>query len=272
MWQVRTHLNSTDPAPRPIQHAGLASASPTPTSLPLTAGAHARRRGVSSSALVLLAIVLLALSACGTPPPSAATVLKNAQTKFDQTKSFHFTLTASHLGANDPLPITSASGDVQRPDELSAAATVVTAGFTVNEKLIIIGQQEWITNPLTGAWEPTNDFGGFATIFDAQQGVGAILLALQQPSAPQSSKSNNVPCWKITGNAPASAISAVAGAVSAGSATAQPVPITVCIGQNDNELYSVTLAGPITDTDTSQTVRTFTLSNFDQPVTIQPPQ
>lgn len=273
MWQVRTHLSPIDRAPRPDHREGMAGASPTSATIPVIASAHTRRQGSTGCALALLSVLVLvlAMTACGEAPPSAATVLKNAQTKFDQTKSFHFTLTASHLGDKDPLPITSATGDVERPDKLSASATVVTAGFTVNEKLIVIGQQEWITNPLTGAWEADNDFSGFATIFDAQKGVGAILVALQQPATPQSSKANNVPCWKITGSAPASALAGVVGTGATATAT-QSVPTTVCIGQQDNELYSVTLAGPITDTDTAQTTRTFTLSNFDQPVTIQPPQ
>jgi hypothetical protein len=244
MWQARTHVG---PSAHGMCQAGARGA----------------------LALLSLLVLVLAIAACGEAPPSAATILKNAQTKFDQTKSFHFTLAASHLGDKDPLPITSATGDVERPDKLSASATVVTAGFTINEKLIVIGQQEWITNPLTGAWEADDDFSDFATIFDAQKGVGAILLALQQPSTPQSSKANNVPCWKITGSAPASSL---AGVVGTGTTATQAVPTTVCIGEKDNELYSVTLAGPITSTDTAQTTRTFTLSNFDQPVTIQPPQ
>lgn len=271
MSQAHTPIrraNHTLPSALRLREVSIRRA-PAPTSPFIVIGPHAARRTIARCSVLLLCALLLAVAACGAAPPSAATLLKEAQTKFDQTKSFHFTLTAAHLGANDPLAITSASGDVQRPDELSTTATVVTAGFTISEKLIIIGQQQWITNPLTGAWETTNEYGGFATIFDAQNGVGAILVALQHPSTPQSSSSNNVPCWKIAGTISASA---VAGVVGSDITSAQSVPTTVCIGQKDSELCSVTLSGPITSTDTPQTTRTFTLSNFDHPVSIQPPQ
>jgi LppX_LprAFG lipoprotein len=216
-----------------------------------------------------LCVALLILPACGSGSTvSAQTLLAQAASKFDQLTSFHFVLTAQHLGATDPLPVSQATGNVQRPSSLSTTATVNSAFGAVQVSLVIIGQQEWITNPLTGAFQPTTDYGGLLAIFDAQQGVGAALANLQNPTAPQSSSSAAGNCWKISGTLSASTISAVVD----GAATAtQSVPTTVCIGTTDSELYSVTLDGPVSQTDTSQTTRTFTLTNFNQPVIITPP-
>jgi LppX_LprAFG lipoprotein len=218
----------------------------------------------------LLAAVLLVVAACGESTPDAGTLLRNAQAKFNQTKSFHFTLTAKGLGAQDPLPVTQATGDVQRPDELSATATADVAGFTAQVRLIIIGSNQWITNPLTGGWQTTDQYGGILTIFDAQKGVGAILVQLQQPSTPQSSDSHGTPCWKITGKMATSNLGPMVGSNDV--VPNQSVPTTVCIGKLDSELYSATLAGAVLPSDTAQTSRTFTLSNFDEPVSIQAPQ
>jgi hypothetical protein len=214
-------------------------------------------------------IALLVLPACGSASTvSSKTLLAQAASKFDQLTSFHFVLTAQHLGATDPLPVTQATGDVQRPDMLSTTATVNSAFGAVQVKLIIIGQQEWFTNPLTGTFEPTSDYAGLLAIFDAQQGVGAVLAHLQQPSPPQSAAAAAGSCWKISGTLPASAVAAV---VNGAAGSNQSVPATLCIGQADDELYSVTLAGPISQTDTPQTTRTFTLTQFNQPVMITPP-
>jgi lipoprotein LprG len=216
-----------------------------------------------------LCVALLIVPACGSSStPSAATLLAQAASKFNQVTSFHFVLTAQHLGASDPLPVTQASGDVQRPDTLSATALVSSPFGPAQVKLIIIGQQEWITNPLTGAFQPTTDYAGLLAIFDAQQGVGAALVHLQQPSAPQSSSAAAGSCWKISGTLSASAVAAV---VNGAVASNQSVPATVCIGKADDELYSVTLAGPVSQTDTPQTSRTFTLTQFNQPLSITPP-
>jgi hypothetical protein len=226
---------------------------------------HRRTRGV----WLLVACLTLALAACGSNAGAdAATILQRAGTKFGATQSFHFALTASHLGATDALPITAATGDVQRPDKLKANATANVAGFAVQTQLVIIGQDEWLSNPLTGQFEKTQGYDFLLAIFDAQQGVGAILAHLLKPSAPVSSSSASGACWKISGMVSASDLAAVVGG---GDTTAKAVPVTVCIGKSDDELYSATLTGPVLATDTPQTTRTFVLSAFDQPVTIQAP-
>lgn len=218
---------------------------------------------------VALVIACMIVSACGgSTTPSATALLARSASAFDQMTSFHFSLTAQHLGDSDPLPVTQATGDVQRPDKLSATALVASPFGSVQVKLIIIGQQEWITNPLTGAFQPTTDYAGLLAIFDAQQGVGAVLTHLQQSSTPQSSSSAAGSCWKISGALPASA---VAGVVNGAAASNSNVRTTVCIGMADNALYSVTLTGPVSQTDTAQTTRVFTLTQFNQPVTITAP-
>ena len=214
-----------------------------------------------------LAAALLALAACGASAPDAATLLKNAQVKFDQTKSFHFVLNASHLGASDALGVTYAVGDVQRPDRLKAMATANVGGFALSVRLIVIGQQQWFDLG-TGTYQPTTQFGSFLTIFDAQQGVGAVLIHMQQPSTPQDAMSGNTPCWKVSGKVDTSLLAAIVGSTTLQGKTVQA---SVCIGKSDNALYSVTLAGAITQSDTAQTSRSFTLSGFDQPVDIEPP-
>jgi hypothetical protein len=216
----------------------------------------------------VLVAALLALAACGAAPPDAATLLKNAQVKFDQTKSFHFVLNASHLGASDALGVTYAVGDVQRPDRLKATANANVGGFALSVRLIVIGQQQWF-DPGIGTYQPTTQFGSFLTIFDAQQGVGAVLIHMQQPSTPQDAMSGNTPCWKVSGKVDTSLLAAIVGSSTLPQGTT--VQTSVCIGKSDNALYSVTLAGAVTQSDTAQTSRSFTLSNFDQPVDIEPP-
>ncbi|HEV2238750.1 MAG TPA: LppX_LprAFG lipoprotein [Ktedonobacterales bacterium] len=218
----------------------------------------------------LAAILALALGACATSAgASAADILQRAGAKFQATQSFHFALSAAHLGANDPLPITAATGDVQRPDKLKANATANIAGFAVQTQLVIIGSDEWLSNPLTGAFEKTSGYDSLLAIFDAQQGVGAILAHLTRPSIPVSSSSAGGACWKITGTVSASDLAAVVGG---GDTTVRAVPVTVCVGKSDDQLYSATLTGQVLASDTAQTTRTFVLSAFDKPVTITAPQ
>lgn len=221
------------------------------------------------AALALL-VGLLTVAACGgSPPPSAATLLKTAQDKLNATQSFHFQMKVDHPGtpSSGGYVITSADGDVSRPASLHATATVDAGFVNVNVSLIIIGQQEWYTDPISQKYVETSEFGYFLNIFDQQQGLGALMTQLQNPSAPTDGSANGQNCWKITGTLSPSLLQPLFEDVVA----TQPIPTTYCIGKSDGRLYSATLTGAITQGDTSQTAYTFYLSKFDTPVTINPP-
>jgi hypothetical protein len=225
-------------------------------------------RGSHAGLAGLCLVAALAVASCGgTTTPSAASVLQKAQTTFNNTQSFHFVLTATHLGANDPQPITSATGDVKRPDRLQASANTSIGGFSLTVRLVVIGQQAWL-DPGIGGFQSDNSYASFLQIFDPQLGVGSALVNMQQPSAPQDSSSNGTACWKISGRVSTAVVSAV---VNGNVLANQTVPATVCIGEKDYELYSIVLSGAVTQTDTAQTARTFTLSKFNQAVTILAP-
>lgn len=230
---------------------------------------YTRRIPTLASALALL-VGLLALAACGgNSTPDTATLLKNAQTKLNNTQSFHFQMKVANPGkpTSGSYVITSAEGDVSRPASLSATAAVDAGFVTVNVSLIIIGQQEWYTDPISQQYVQTDQFAYFLNIFDPQQGLGALMPQLQNPSAPADGSANGQSCWKISGTLSPSLLQPLFNDVVA----TQPIPTTYCIGKSDGRLYSATLTGAITDGDTSKTAYTFYLSKFDAPVTITPP-
>jgi hypothetical protein len=217
-----------------------------------------------------LCACLLLLAACGgSSTPSSAALLKTAGEKFNATQSMHFLVKAEHLGAlsGDDVDVQSAEGDVARPDKLKAKATVATSIITVDVQLVLIGSQGWYTNPLTGQFEQTDQFNGFQVLFDPTKGIGAQLTALKNPSAPTDGNANGVACWKISGTLPASTVGQYVGVPNA----TGDIPVTVCLGKSDGRLDQIILRGVLTTHDTDQTVRTIVFSDFDKPVTIEPP-
>ncbi|MGH2515528.1 MAG: LppX_LprAFG lipoprotein, partial [Ktedonobacterales bacterium] len=232
---------------------------------------HWRRHGRAAhpfAALAALALLvgLLAVAACGgTPAPTATSLLKTAQDKLNTTQSFHFQMKVDHPGtpSSGGYVITSADGDVSRPASLHATAAV-DAGFVhVNVSLIILGQTDWYTDPISQQYVQTSQFAYFLTIFDPQQGLGALLTQIQNPSAPVDGSANGQSCWKISGTLSPSLLQPLFNDVIA----TQPVPTSYCIGKSDGRLYSATLSGAITQGDTAKTAYTFYLSKFDAPVT-----
>jgi hypothetical protein len=227
---------------------------------------HAR---VLASLAALFSFAVLFCCGCGGSTPDTASLLKSAQDKFNSTKSLHFVMTSQHLG---PVPsggynVVSATGDVQRPDQLKATATVDAGFVTTQIQLVIVGDAQWYTDPLTGQFVSTNQFGSYLRIFDPTTGIGSLLTSLKNPSQPSDGSSNGTPCWKITGNITMDQLSPIFGSDVVGNANGT----TFCISKSDNQLLSVILQGKVLSGDTSQTIRTIYLSKFDQPVTIQTP-
>ena len=235
-------------------------------------GQRGVRWGLALGLMITLAALMLAgcdqLSA-----PSAASLLAKAQEHFNGAKTFHFVMTADHLGekpAGDPglESLQSAEGDVQRPDKVNASGTVNFGGLTVTTKMIIIGQQAWYQNPLTGSFDEEDSFASFATLFDPSKGLGVALTALRNPSLPSDGSANGTPCWKISGDVDTSTVGALLGS---SVSSAKKPHATICIGKSDGRLYSIMIAGQLVPGDTDKTTRTIYLSKYDAPVNIQPP-
>jgi LppX_LprAFG lipoprotein len=237
---------------------------------------RSRWRALSASATLGLTILLtiFVLVGCAGPSlPSASSLLTKAQEHFNDAKSFHFVMTAEHLGtkpAGDPglSSLTNAEGDVERPDKLSSSGTIDLGGLTVTTKLVIIGQKAWYQNPLSGSWDEDDSFAPFVTLFDPTKGLSVAITSLRNPSLPSDGSSGGTPCWKISGEVDTATLGGLLGEAANPSKAPRA---TLCIGKTDGRLYSVVLTGQLVTGDTDQTTRTFVISKYDVPVSIQAP-
>ena len=210
------------------------------------------------------------LSGCGTTSvPSASSLLSRAQQQFDSNSSVHFVLTVQNYGQGSVASpvVVSATGDAVRPDRVKASAQVNVGVGVASVQLIIIGPQEWYTDPLTGAFTPTTQFSSFLKIFDPTVGLGALLVSLQKPGTPSDGSANGTACWKITGQLSKSSLEPIFGSDVVNDAS----HTTFCIAKSGGQLASVTMTGAVLAGDTSQTVRTIDFSHYNEQVTIQAP-
>lgn len=216
-----------------------------------------------------LALILL-LIGCGggnnPTTPTAQQLIKNAQAAIQKVSSYHFNLKAQNIGTTSQLPIQSADGDIVVPDKLQATANVVFGGATVQAQLIEIGDKQYLN--VLGGWQQTSGLLDPRALSDPQKGVAAILGQLQNPSAPSDSSSDGTPCWSIKGKLDASVL---AGIVGGGAPAGTQDDVQTCIGKSDNLPYLIVITGIATQGDTTQTVRTFKLSKFNEKVTISAP-
>ena len=222
---------------------------------------------------LLLLIVLALLSACGgssssSAVPDAHQLIKDAQAAFQKVTAYHFKLDAQNAGAGSFVAIKSADGDTLVPDKLQANADAVVLGNVVQVKIIAIGDKQYVTDPITGKWTTASNLLDPRTLSNPQTGVVAILGQIQNPSTPKDSTSDNRPCWSIDGKLDAKYLQGIVGS---DAQAGKIVNVTVCIGKSDKLPYMVRVTGVAVSGDTDKTVRTFTLSQFNETLSITAP-
>ena len=88
-------------------------------------------------------------------------------------------------------------------------------------------------------------------------------------SGPTADVVDGTPCWRINGLLPAQSIAFLTGG---GMPAGTMLKTTVCVGQADGLPYQLEVTGQAAQGDTGQTARTFTISPYNEAITIAAPQ
>ena len=121
----------------------------------------------------------LTLAPTATPDPVA--ILRNAGTAMQSLQSAHWEIERTggpaYLDDAHTLDLSQADGDYAAPDAIRATITALGPGITLEIQTIAIGNNQWVTNPLTLVWEKLPPGWGFnpAILFDAEQGWEPLL-------------------------------------------------------------------------------------------------
>jgi hypothetical protein len=238
------------------------------------------RQRAAPSGLWLVLLAMLALSACGgnDSTPSAQSLIQDAQKAINADSAFHFKMVVDHPGTPSAgtISIDAADGDVKKPNEVKGTATVSMGGPDFGVQFIGIGNQQWILTPLDPTtWVPAGQYGiDLSKVLDPNTGVSAVLGMLHNPkNVGDDTVSGDGDCWLVEGTVPSGALAAVVGGDPTGTT---PIDTTVCVaknldGKNLRQPYEIIVKGVAAEGDTAQTTRTFTLSKFNENITIQPP-
>ncbi len=209
-------------------------------------------------------------SSANIPKPTTQQLLTALQKNFRAVSSFHVVLQVQNPGpaTANTIQIDSADGDVLMPDKVKAQATVVLSGQSVTVNLISTGNNEYITDPITGQWRVVKGVLDPRTLTNPNTGLISLISKLQNVSSPVSDVVNNVPCWRVTGRLDAKNIAFfTGGGVPAGTM----LQTNACIGKLDSLPYQVTVTGQAAAGDTAQTAYDFALSQYNENISINAP-
>src|SRR5438874_3275195 len=145
--------------------------------------------------------------------PTTQQVLTDIQKNFRQVSTFHVTMKVDNLGttSGSQIQIRSADGDIIMPDKVKAQANVLFSGQPVTVKLISIGNIQYITDPITGQWRVVKGVLNASTLTNPDTGILSLAGKLTNLSTPKQDTVNGVPCWRVTGQLPTSALTFLTG-------------------------------------------------------------
>ncbi len=228
----------------------------------------------AATALATLALaVAVALAACGDDDGvavegvDAAALLRSAAERTERAQSFHFVLEHEN-GATQivrGLEMEHAEGDVAGADRLSVEIKGSIGPLNLEVAIIVIGDDAWITNPLTRRWE--REQISISEVFDPANGVTGLMRAAAGARVAGSERIGGVSTYRLEA------------AIDSGDVTlfgdARPgteLRARVWIGVDDLLVYRIELVGAVAAGEADDLVRRITLSRFGEDVEIAPPR
>ena len=139
--------------------------------------------------MTAMAVALVALTAaCSsteatttTAPPTATELLEVSAATMGSVDTVQFSIARGgepvYIDTQGFLEFVSATGRFAAPGAAEALVTVSAVGLSTEVGAVVIEGDTWLTNPITGNWEPTPPGYTFdpATLFDPQIGFRAML-------------------------------------------------------------------------------------------------
>ncbi len=201
-----------------------------------------------------------------TPQATAAEMVELSRTAMAGLDSFSFELThdSGHTTLSGALDLIRAGGLVATNGlDLEAEANIGRAFVRV--EAVVIGEQTWMTNPLTGVWSEIAPEDSPFSFLDPVRLVADILGDTQQPIYPASGPSNGEVV--ISGHIPAQSLAALVGSVEPNA-----IPnVVLTLGFSNNLLKKIVISGVVQPGDEPDYIRVITLSKFNNQTSLKPP-
>ena len=225
----------------------------------------------------IMATMALLICACGDASPTAApaatptpinpqAILDDCARVMSELTSFRFRIEHVDDGGTplaQGMTLTEARGSVVVPDKLDVSFVGTSGNFVVKGSLIAVGEDVYMTNPLTDEWHAVSSALNPLEFFHPSQGVAGILAHVRDAAL----ISHDAVEYRIGGRLPAEALAPLFGETEPQSS----VEVTLSVDKARLYLTQARLDGRITPTEADGLARTITLSEFDKPMDISVP-
>lgn len=204
-----------------------------------------------------------------TPQPEVTALLAKAAATMEAVTTYRFKLTYEEGTTTiyGRITIQKADGEVQRPDRFKATVDAKLGPLTVGVAITSVGDQVWVE--VAGVNSEVNINEDVARIlFDPTAILIGALETINQPVIVGEKQIGGVTVTRVAGTVdPAQLVHDTTSSLVTNSAS---LPVELAIA-DDGHVVSLRLDGPLIRADSDDVVRRLDLSEFDQPVEIEPP-
>jgi len=221
-----------------------------------------------SRALTAGLLVIVGLSACGTSPPDAATLLKQSSQRMLGLKGFHFQMQVSGFSGTGE-PVQSAQGDAHPPN--LQARVNLKEGDILLEVAVIFASGNIYLKSFTGGWQQLTadqvaQFFDARALFDPQTGLFAAMRDTTSISRGNSEKVDGHDTFPVDGQLTGARVHELLTLIRDQGA----YRATYWIESPGNDLWRARLTGNLFEASQPASI-TFDFSNHDHPVSVTPP-
>jgi lipoprotein LprG len=208
-----------------------------------------------------------------TPTPDPALMLRAAGQAMQALESVRFEMSRDgapvYFDPDAQLVFNSAVGQYAAPDSVRAVIKVQGPGITLEINSIAIGEDQWLTNPLTRRWEKLPPGWGFnpAALFDPELGWEPLLSEdITVLAGPLSVGLNGRPHHQFR----ATAVGPRLSVITAGLVQDESIELTIWMQPDTRLISQLQFETGEANGERSQWLLTFT--EFNEPITISPPE
>ena len=231
-----------------------------------------RNFGRPPALLAALALMLLtaACSGPGASQPNPSQVLRDAGKAMSTVKSLKADVKFGPGVTLQGLTLTTASSEVQVPDQSDTIFKVKQGDFLVDVRVVTTGGHVYLRLPFSRFQQLSDqqaaEIPNLARLFEPGSGLPSVLAAGKNPAYQGTEKVGDTDTDKVAATYSAAQI----GQLLAGASPAGDVHATVWVGQADHLVRRVVLAGPLLQAGKDVQVQV-DLHDFNRPVTITSP-
>jgi hypothetical protein len=255
-----------------------------PEQIPGAIAMTERRSTWKLAAIVSLALTMLPLlAACtsgssdqSTPlatPSTASDILQKASARLAETQTVRFKLDIqgeTFIDSAHTIQLLSANGILVRPDRVKTDFKIkILRGVNVSTSLIIIGDQRWSTDLVTGEWGTAPPEFGYdpSVLFDGQKGIGPVMESITIMQLLDDESIGGRSCYHVQASVDPSVIKSVTNNTMQGN----PIAVDLWIDRENYDLVRARLAEPSTVTGHEPATWTLDLSDQGADMHVDPP-